>query len=59
MRLSKNITSLVGMYEVPLDSFNHVDFIWGKDAPTLVYKQLVQVIKKYADFDANVIVNLI
>lgn len=30
---------------VPHDKFNHVDFLWGKDTPRLVYDELVQTMK--------------
>lgn len=58
-RLSKNLTNLIDLYKVPLDTFNHVDFIWGKDAPTLVYKPLIKVIKKYSDANRDAMVNLV
>lgn len=34
------------MYRVPFPKFNHLDFIWGKDAPELVYKRLLEIMKK-------------
>lgn len=37
------------MYEVPLANFNHVDFIWGKDAPKLVYKPLIKAMRNFTE----------
>ena len=28
-------------YQVPYENWNHLDFIWGIDADTLVYTQLM------------------
>lgn len=35
-------------YIVPLEEFNHIDFIWGIDAPTLVYSKLLQLLEEGA-----------
>lgn len=37
----------IGMFKVPFDSFNHVDFMWGKDAPTLVYTKLLELMARF------------
>lgn len=37
----------VGMYRVPFDHFNHVDFLWGNDAPKFVYKPIIDLMLKY------------
>lgn len=37
----------IGMFRVPSDNFNHVDFLWGNDAPEVVYKQLMMLMKRY------------
>ncbi|XP_061193522.1 gastric triacylglycerol lipase-like isoform X1 [Saccostrea echinata] len=42
--LQQKITNLKGSYE--LKSWNHLDFIWGVDAATLVYKPIINLIKK-------------
>ena len=28
-------------YEVPYENWNHLDYLWGIDAPTLVYDQVL------------------
>ncbi|XP_026736615.1 gastric triacylglycerol lipase-like [Trichoplusia ni] len=43
-------------YIVPLKEFNHIDFLWAIDAPSLVYSKLLQLMeegvsKPYADMD--------
>ncbi|KAJ4452082.1 hypothetical protein ANN_03598 [Periplaneta americana] len=37
MLLKEQLPNLIGAYRVPLAQFNHLDFIWGKDAKTLLY----------------------
>lgn len=38
----------MGMFSVPFEQFNHVDFMWGKDAPHLVYDQLLELMKRHS-----------
>lgn len=33
-------------YIVPLKEFNHIDFLWAVDAPTLVYTKLLQLLEE-------------
>lgn len=37
----------IGDYVVPMKAFNHVDFLFGKDAEKLVYRPLLQAIKDH------------
>lgn len=37
----------IGMFQVPNVNFNHVDFLWGNDAPEVVYKQLLMLMQRY------------
>lgn len=37
----------IGMFKVPFDNFNHVDFLWGNDAPALVYQHLIELMMRY------------
>lgn len=43
-RLSR---TAIGMFQVPNVNFNHVDFLWGNDAPEVVYKQLLMLMQRY------------
>lgn len=47
LRLAKEVQVNVGTYKIPFKYFNHVDFIWARDAPTLVYEPMVQVIRRF------------
>ncbi|CAG5053917.1 unnamed protein product [Parnassius apollo] len=45
-------------YIVPLKEFNHIDFLYAKDAPKLVYHKLLQMLedgasKPYTDLETN------
>lgn len=42
--LQGKITNLKGSYEVK--AWNHLDFIWGVDAATVVYKPIIDLIIK-------------
>ncbi|KAJ8927628.1 hypothetical protein NQ314_019889 [Rhamnusium bicolor] len=46
-QLSTNITNLVGLYKVELKSFNHIDFLLGKDAEQLVYQPLMKLLLNF------------
>ena len=41
------MTHLVDNYRVPFDNWNHLDFLWGIDAPTLVYNELLKNLELY------------
>ncbi|KAL6431806.1 hypothetical protein ACFW04_007358 [Cataglyphis niger] len=44
-RLYDLLPNVVDLYEVPWPKFNHVDFIWAKDAPKLVYERVLELMK--------------
>ncbi|XP_029171217.1 lipase 1-like [Nylanderia fulva] len=44
-RLYNLLPNVMDLYEIPLLNFNHVDFIWAKDAPKLVYERVFTIIK--------------
>ncbi|XP_043264592.1 lipase 3-like [Colletes gigas] len=46
MRLANELPSEPTMYIIPYKKFNHVDYVWGTDTPRLVYKQLLDMMKK-------------
>lgn len=41
-------SNAIGMFKVPFEQFNHVDFLWGKDAPALVYAKVLEVMGRFA-----------
>ncbi|XP_029167695.1 lipase 1-like [Nylanderia fulva] len=43
-RLSRLLPNVIDLYEIPLPNFNHVDFVWAKDAPKLVYERVFTII---------------
>lgn len=42
--LSKDLRTLVDLYEIPYSKFNHLDFLWAVQAPELVYKRLLRTL---------------
>ncbi|KAJ8985389.1 hypothetical protein NQ317_007546 [Molorchus minor] len=46
-RLCEGLGNCVDKYEVEDKTFNHIDFIYGMGAPTLVYKEVVKILAKY------------
>lgn len=46
-RLADNLNpKLVDMFKVNFTKFNHLDFIYGIDAPKLVYTKILHIIKE-------------
>lgn len=39
--------SSVELLKVPFENFNHVDFLWGNDAPALVYDKMLEIMKNH------------
>ncbi|XP_044749500.1 lipase 3-like [Coccinella septempunctata] len=57
VRMSKKLVNLAGMYSIPLKKFNHVDFLFGKDAFEVVYQPLIKVLKNYTQTEELEIVS--
>ncbi|XP_069680363.1 lipase 3-like [Periplaneta americana] len=45
--LKNKLPNLIGIFRVPIRQFNHLDFIWGIDVKTLVYDNLLDILRKY------------
>ncbi|KMQ82045.1 lipase 3, partial [Lasius niger] len=45
-RLHRILPNVVDIYEVPWSNFNHVDFVWAKDAPKLVYERVLRIMRE-------------
>lgn len=57
-RLYVQLANPIDHYIVPLKEFNHVDFLWAVDAPTLVYNKLLQLMDEgVKHYGANEIFN--
>ena len=41
------VSNVAGEYLVPLDAFNHYDFLFAKDVVELLYNEVVATIKKF------------
>lgn len=50
-KLIKELPNVVKNYLVPHDKFNHLDYIWGVDAPRLVFDDIVKTIKSRDSFE--------
>uniref|UniRef100_A0A1B6LG62 Uncharacterized protein n=2 Tax=Graphocephala atropunctata TaxID=36148 RepID=A0A1B6LG62_9HEMI len=46
--LFSQLKSAVGMFRVNLSSFNHLDFLWGRDARSLVYTTVQTLMGEYS-----------
>ncbi|KAL6264531.1 hypothetical protein P5V15_004638 [Pogonomyrmex californicus] len=44
-KLNSLLPYVLDLYRVPFSKFNHLDFIWGKDAPKIVYRRLLKIMK--------------
>lgn len=42
--LAKSLPNLVHHYRIP--EWNHLDFMWGMDAPSIVYDKIINYIKQ-------------
>ncbi|KAM0729350.1 Lipase 3 [Formica fusca] len=46
IKLYRLLPKVMYMYEVPWPKFSHSDFTWAKDAPKLVYKRVLKLMKE-------------
>lgn len=46
VRLASELPNMVGSHYVPHKSFNHFDFVWGKDVRRLIYDNIVDEMKR-------------
>lgn len=45
-RLYHELGNPVDLYSVHSNNFTHIEFMWGKNSKNLVYKKLLQILKK-------------
>lgn len=43
------LPNVIGNFRVPLKTFNHLDFMWGNDASSLLYKDVMNIMKRYKE----------
>ena len=48
LNLYNTLPNRMGRFRVKLERFNHVDFLWGVDAPSLVYDTLTEILESQA-----------
>ncbi|XP_021951697.1 lipase member K isoform X2 [Folsomia candida] len=46
-QLSKELPNVVGYHRVDCDKFSHTDFLYAKDADTLVYNKLIYMLEEW------------
>lgn len=52
-RLINELPNVAHLYLVPHKQFNHIDFLWGIDAPTLLFNELARIMK-LTEFEMNI-----
>jgi len=45
--LADKLPNLVASIRVPYDNWNHLDFLWGKDADKLLYFPVIETLSQY------------
>ncbi|KMQ93564.1 lipase 3-like protein [Lasius niger] len=46
-KLVNRLPNVIEVKKVPHEKFNHIDFLWGRDARTLLYNRIVIMLKKF------------
>ncbi|XP_037820554.1 lipase 3 [Lucilia sericata] len=57
-RLARELPQVIDKYLVPMEKFNHLDFLWAIDVKTLVYNRLVRNIRRVENFKLKHSANL-
>jgi len=50
INLGAQLPMLIDSIRVPFDDWNHMDFMWAKDADTLLYKPMIEYIQNFVAF---------
>jgi len=48
-KLYRELPNVLHKYRVPYKMFNHLDFIWGRSANYLVYRDVITLLKKHEE----------
>ncbi|KAG5307850.1 LIP3 Lipase, partial [Pseudoatta argentina] len=46
-KLTDNLPNVIQTEKIAYEKFNHIDYIWGRDARTILYNKIVTVLKKF------------
>lgn len=57
-RLARELPHVIDKYLVPMEKFNHLDFLWAIDVKTLVYNRLVRNLRRVENFKMKYTQNL-
>uniref|UniRef100_A0A1B0A015 AB hydrolase-1 domain-containing protein n=1 Tax=Glossina pallidipes TaxID=7398 RepID=A0A1B0A015_GLOPL len=49
-RLARELPQVIDKYLVPMEQFNHLDFLWAIDVKTLVYNRLIRNLRRVENF---------
>ena len=49
MKLTEALPNLVANYLVPYVEWNHLDYLWGIDADTLIYPAVLKIMDKFRE----------
>jgi hypothetical protein len=47
-KLSEKLPNLVEKFHVPLEKFNHLDFLWAIDVEVVVYEDVIKLLENYS-----------
>ncbi|EFN70010.1 Lipase 3 [Camponotus floridanus] len=46
-KLVNRLPNVVEVKKIPYEKFNHIDYLWGRDARTLLYNRIIITLKKF------------
>ncbi|KYN02783.1 Lipase 3 [Cyphomyrmex costatus] len=46
-KLAENLPNVIQTEKIAYEKFNHIDYLWGRDARTILYNNIVTVMKKF------------
>lgn len=46
-KLLREIPSVIGKYRVPLTKFNHLDFVFAKNATLYIYNRMINIMEQF------------
>ncbi|XP_067622835.1 lipase 3-like isoform X2 [Eurosta solidaginis] len=56
-RLARELPNVIDKYLVPMEKFNHLDFLWAIDVKSLVYNRLVRNIRRVENYKQKQTIN--